>query len=911
MDTILASIHLACYISQFVELAAEILNERLENYRNGAKYNEYIDKLMQELVVKAAPVKFKLPDGVTFLSSEDEIFLRLVNRCDKLVLILSTGLESLQDADHLRGDITAEQEEVRRAECQDSRAMNPEKCDAVYAKTVLQEITKDLNETLAVVLWSSYTQEIRELGARDSRLNANRTEAIQLLSSEMDTAFQLIRSMRSITNQVSKIWTQILLAAQIGLDYSNEQTILSALQFWTMDRRKELIPKEHESTFQWVLAEDSTKGSSRQRVSFRDWLKTDERVYWISGKPGSGKSTLMKFIAENQETKNVLGQWAGNHKLVAASFYFWSSAKDPLQKSGTGLLRSLLFQILRQCPDLIKKAFPDYWLGNVSHGSLGPRFNAADLSTNELLTAYQNISGLLSTTQVKFCFFIDGLDEYDGQPADIIRLIELLSNTSNLKACISSRQWTEFENIFGGRNPWKLYVHQLTEADIKVYAEVMLGKDSGFGRMRKTAGENDVQTLVQMIVKKAEGVFLWVFLVVRSLLEGIQKPDQITDITRRLEEIPNDLENYFDKMLLDISASERQQTARIFEITLQATEKLPLMCYWFIREDNMESVRRMKVLPLEKEKATERLKQMTTQLDKCSLGLLTANTQNSFSPLSELEEEEWLFGFRVDFLHRTVADYLRTADMRKLLWNWSGESFNVDYEICKACLANIKITPAATPMFQDPERCVSIIDVLLSHARSLDNSAQVPVLDDFISTLRIHSDTLKHIQMTILGPGNYWAYDSSFNFTIMFHCISYGLEEYVILKLESGSLPFLEPTDALLSGCLSRDPRVRTGKFTLNLQTIEALLQKGLKPNLKWGDRNISFWQQLLITAYSNHLKGMATQIEFDAIKCSIDHGADQHTAIEVFSGRKLGNMHAAEVVEKILPREQYLALQR
>ena len=47
------------------------------------------------------------------------------------------------------------------------------------------------------------------------------------------------------------------------------------------------------------------------------------------------------------------------------------------------------------------------------------------------------------------------------------------------------------------------------------------------------------------IVDKAEGVFLWVYQVVRSSLEGLRNEDGIKDLRRRLDLMPADFEKYF------------------------------------------------------------------------------------------------------------------------------------------------------------------------------------------------------------------------------------------------------------------------------------------------------------------------------------------------------------------------------
>jgi len=91
---------------------------------------------------------------------------------------------------------------------------------------------------------------------------------------------------------------------------------------------------------------------------------------------------------------------------------------------------------------------------------------------------------------------------------------------------------------------------------------------------------------------------------------------------------------------------------------------------------------------------------------------------------------------------------------------------------------------------------------------------------------------------------------------------------------------------------------------------IELLLKRGFNPNLPWGDRGFSFWQQLLNTTYSNYLKGTETQTYCEAIKCAMDCGADPEAIVEVFSRSRLNNTTATDILEKVLSKEQLFSVQ-
>ena len=88
-------------------------------------------------------------------------------------------------------------------------------------------------------------------------------------------------------------------------------------------------------------------------IGFSHWLTTGNSVYWINGKAGSGKSTLMLHIYEHKYTKMHLKQWSGDRLLLTPAFFSWN-AGGRQSKTIEGMLRSLIYQMLTQCPNLIE-----------------------------------------------------------------------------------------------------------------------------------------------------------------------------------------------------------------------------------------------------------------------------------------------------------------------------------------------------------------------------------------------------------------------------------------------------------------------------------------------------------------------------------------------------------------------------
>jgi len=179
----------------------------------------------------------------------------------------------------------------------------------------------------------------------------------------------------------------------------------------------------------------------------------------------------------------------------------------------------------------------------------------------------------LASDELKLCFFIDGLDEYEGQGSDgpetIINIFKSIPISPNLKICLSSRPWVAFENAFNeGPN---LRLQDLTYRDIRVYVRDRLESDHRMLQLSE-AYPAQKEYFVREILSKANGVFLWVSLVITSLLTGLTNQDDISDLQNRLKGIPPNLGEFYVYMLKGISKDYIEKASRIFQIYNSASD---------------------------------------------------------------------------------------------------------------------------------------------------------------------------------------------------------------------------------------------------------------------------------------------------------------------------------------------------
>lgn len=679
----LAAVSLAGNILQFVDTAKSLISSSRQLSSTGAN-KEHIELStiaceLQSLVSRITPEES--PNRMK-LSKEEESIRALSKQCNEVAVELLAVLDTLK-AKRLDGS------HVQFENFYKALLGEWKKGEVANLQKRLDRIGTNIQTHLTAYDSKKIFQRLDQLSEKDNSLQGYREVEIKELRGQFRTSFEDLEKKLQQNESRNHVMTALLDAARKGSRYSAEQIILEHLRFDTIYDRHDSIRTAHEQTLSWLFG----KGTQRSPATFDDWLSSDDDNYWISGKPGSGKSTMMKFLCENPQTIDKLKIWAGSERLVKAEYFFWISGGNELQKSQEGLLRTLVYQILRQCPDMIPQAYPTTWQlycpeesSTMKTRSIARSAGATVLlSIQGLLTTLQSICKAAQDSEAKFCFLIDGLDEYEGKPIDMIELIRVLRTLPNLKLCLSSRSWDEFEHEFGKDGTRKLYMHDFNSNDISAYVHDTFARDENYQDLEDIDMIGNL--LIQEIVKRANGVFLWVFLVVRSFQEGLINGDSISNFKRRLDELPTDLNEYFERILLsDVAEFYRGQSAELFSVALEGEENLPLMAYWHMGAENPDYALKLEVKQLSMRQISMRLKTMKQRLNACCKGLLEVR---QLEPRNERDSFDW----KVNFLHRSVRDYLALDDTQVLLKKWCSKGFDIQLTICRALLAQIKTSP--------------------------------------------------------------------------------------------------------------------------------------------------------------------------------------------------------------------------
>lgn len=145
------------------------------------------------------------------------------------------------------------------------------------------------------------------------------------LSAQSSALEKLIRAGNEQTSQISS-------RLEIMQENSQIVQLRKSLQF---ENTRPKAVKAYSNTFNWVYSatRDEYKG-------WENWLISDGRIFCIQGKAGSGKSTLMNYLASNPRTKQIFPNCA------VYSYFIWRSSGDAFPRCRKGIFCSLLYQML-------------------------------------------------------------------------------------------------------------------------------------------------------------------------------------------------------------------------------------------------------------------------------------------------------------------------------------------------------------------------------------------------------------------------------------------------------------------------------------------------------------------------------------------------------------------------------------
>jgi hypothetical protein len=673
--------------------------------------------------------------------------------------------------------------------------------------------------------------------------------------------------------------------------------LLKSLRFAESSAREENIAAAHEHTLDWALCNTDMQDMSesedlkKERTIIYSWLNNAEPLLWIHGKPACGKSTLMKYVLRDPRTRGYLHKWAQGRKLVVAGFFFYELGTSTLQKSQEGLFASILYGILRPHKKLLPSLFAPF--RNSRHG----RTKEFTWTLTELIGLFE---ALLSSSaeDIRICLFIDGLDEYlprdlstnceeqvewtspstilprmvnEGH-REIVQMIKDMAQSSSLKLCVASRPLDVFAAAFTHCKQVKL--SNLTRNDIRNYVIHRL-KVAASNQMALLMERlpHSMSTLSREIVTKADGVFLWVKLVLDHLSYLAECGERFEHLMTELNKLPEELggkDGLYMRMWRNHS-SDKFLGLHLFNLVIH-TDDCTEWPYWphFLHgyehapNEHSASSRPMHICPNQAN--------LTQEQKNAQMEMEVRCVRNRSAGLLEVVDREYsdsgtAHGTAINFIHLTAKEFVQSrllsTDDARLLPN--------PY----ACLFNLS-TYCINPEILRKYRIYGLIEGALRYAKRAEEStgrAQSATLEDLQHVTRddlsIHDEPLDDDGFYTLG-------------------VKANLRLFLAeILLRSGKplaqslLPytFTRTLRSLPLKSVERELLAASPPF-VELDTLRLLLEHGADPNRIWHHDHPSHpprstWQKAFPLIFEGGFQQSSEQAWCDMVDLLLDYGAD------------------------------------
>ncbi|KAK4442932.1 hypothetical protein QBC34DRAFT_222717 [Podospora aff. communis PSN243] len=323
-----------------------------------------------------------------------------------------------------------------------------------------------------------------------------------------------------------------------------------ALAFPEMSFRENAVREPLPSTCNWFFS----------LQVYQDWESRSDpslfgRFLWVKGKPGAGKSTLIKEAVRRKKDRN-------DTNVIIGTFFF-NARGTTLQHTLLGMLRSICWHIFNQ-DNYFKGCVVDHYraTSKSARGQWIP-------GENELRALVLDALGTRPASAPRIVLFIDALDECEESGArDIIRYLTTLLDVADksgqqLDLCLSSRHYPTISSPRG----FDIVVDDANRDDILRYIQAKIPSDIMTSRQ-------SVEILHSMILQKSSGIFLWVVLVIDIVLQDVDEGKTAAEIEQSLKEAPSDLVTLFSDLIGTIRPRERANAMRLIHWVLLVNKPL-------------------------------------------------------------------------------------------------------------------------------------------------------------------------------------------------------------------------------------------------------------------------------------------------------------------------------------------------
>lgn len=298
-----------------------------------------------------------------------------------------------------------------------------------------------------------------------------------------------------------------------------------------------------DGSFRWIA----------KQQPFLDWIDAAERrpkIFWMTGPPATGKSTLTSFVVEYLCTGFL------EH---SCQFHFFVAGHQ-LKRTATYCLRSIAFQLALFNDSFRRSLF-------ALNQDTGILFGSQNLST-----IWEKIfEGIVFKNRFAGPLFwvVDALDEAEN-PQVLLNLFMKIRSLTPIRIFMTSRMTKELSILTASHAKFisheRLSINDTVE-DIRAYVHNVVHSALPYD----TQFQEDI---VREILNKASGSFLWVKLALNTLKDNWHTRE---DVRKALHDVPSGMESLYESMISHVmNQNPRPRSMALRMLTWTACASRPL-----------------------------------------------------------------------------------------------------------------------------------------------------------------------------------------------------------------------------------------------------------------------------------------------------------------------------------------------
>lgn len=320
---------------------------------------------------------------------------------------------------------------------------------------------------------------------------------------------------------------------------ATEVKLKKILYYQAMEQRKAQLAATTPASFDWVWTD----------TGLVSWLQNGQGIFWIVGKPASGKSTLLHYLSNDRQGSDLV-----RHHLskswkdpLLLHFFFDFRAGAGIANTSVGMLRSFLLQLVE-----MNHAIKSHVIAQTGYRLDGswPQLES------ELLDL---VSDAINITKVPVCAFIDGLDEYSGNLRNLANTIMRLDSRSCIKLCLASREELQLS--------CKLPEYAFRMQDHN-YDTIRAYVSDSYSCIPFQFQSVRLEEVFGRIPSGANGVILWACFAADEVSDAVLEGHGPIEAQHRLEQFPPDLQDVYHRIWQRLGQKQQKAAAAILSIII-------------------------------------------------------------------------------------------------------------------------------------------------------------------------------------------------------------------------------------------------------------------------------------------------------------------------------------------------------